>query len=75
MNFADCACFVPEPGQNIHLPLSKKKQAAGDTVHSERRRSRDFAAYLARNAGITQIDIKKDGAIRSGVYVFLGFAE
>src|SRR5215467_10050561 len=22
-----CACFVPEPGQNIHLPLSKKKQA------------------------------------------------
>src|SRR5262245_51857257 len=21
----DCACFVPEPGQNIHLPLSKKK--------------------------------------------------
>ena len=19
-----CACFVPEPGQNIHLPLSKK---------------------------------------------------
>src|SRR4030095_3950555 len=24
---AGCACFVPEPGQNIHLPLSKKKQA------------------------------------------------
>jgi hypothetical protein len=23
-----CACFVPEPGQNIHLPLSKKKQAS-----------------------------------------------
>src|SRR5262249_40210079 len=22
-----CACSVPEPGQNIHLPLSKKKQA------------------------------------------------
>ena len=21
------SCFVPEPGQNIHLPLSKKKQA------------------------------------------------
>jgi hypothetical protein len=21
-----CACFVPEPGQNIHPPLSKKKQ-------------------------------------------------
>src|SRR5262245_38286302 len=20
-----CACFVPEPGQNIHLPLPKKK--------------------------------------------------
>src|SRR5215472_3929711 len=20
-----CACFVPEPGQNIYLPLSKKK--------------------------------------------------
>ena len=24
---AGCACFVPEPGQNIHLPLSDKKQA------------------------------------------------
>ena len=23
----DCARFVPERGQNIHLPLSKKKQA------------------------------------------------
>jgi hypothetical protein len=22
-----CDCFVPEPGQNIHRPLSKKKQA------------------------------------------------
>src|SRR5262245_51442854 len=20
-----CACFVPEPGQNIHVPLPKKK--------------------------------------------------
>jgi hypothetical protein len=23
----DYACFVPEPGQNIHLPLSNTKQA------------------------------------------------
>jgi len=42
MNFADCACFVPEPGQNIHLPLSKKKQAAGDTVHSDGRLTYGF---------------------------------
>jgi hypothetical protein len=27
-----CACFVPEPGQNIHLPLSKKKQAGMEIV-------------------------------------------
>src|SRR5215510_4536942 len=25
-----CACFVPEPGQNIHLPLSKEKAKRGD---------------------------------------------
>ena len=29
---AGCACFVPEPGQNIHLPLSKKKQAGLEIV-------------------------------------------
>src|SRR5262245_28681808 len=23
-----CACFVPEPGQNIHLPLPKKKEGS-----------------------------------------------
>jgi hypothetical protein len=27
-----CACFVPEPGQNIHLPLPKKKQAGFEMV-------------------------------------------
>ena len=26
-DFLGCACFVPEAGQNIHLPLSKTKQA------------------------------------------------
>jgi len=27
-----CANFVPEPGQNIHLPLSKKKQVGVEMV-------------------------------------------
>ena len=27
-----CAHFVPEPGQNIRLPLSKKKQAGFEMV-------------------------------------------
>jgi hypothetical protein len=27
-----CVCFVPEPGQNIHLPLPKKKQAAREML-------------------------------------------
>src|SRR5262249_17137108 len=29
LSLTDYACFVPEPGQNIHLPLSKKKQSGG----------------------------------------------
>src|SRR5262249_2348864 len=38
------SCFVPEPAQNIHLPLSKKKQAGFEVVGLScqwRRRSRD----------------------------------
>ena len=27
-----CACFVPEPGQNIHRPLSKKNKRASKWV-------------------------------------------
>ena len=30
--FFGCACFVPEPGQNIQFPLSKKKQAGFEMV-------------------------------------------
>jgi hypothetical protein len=31
--FSDaCACFLPEPGQNVYLPLSKKKQAGFEIV-------------------------------------------
>ena len=29
---AGCPCSVPEPGQNIHLPLPKKKQAGFEIV-------------------------------------------
>ena len=59
-----CACFVPERGQNIYLPFSKKKQAGretklgflvnGDAVHAERGRLGDSAAHLATNAMTTQ---------------------
>jgi hypothetical protein len=30
LEFFGCACFVPERGQNIHIPLSEKKQATGE---------------------------------------------
>jgi hypothetical protein len=32
LEFLDCARLVPEPGQNIHLPLPKKKQADFEIV-------------------------------------------
>jgi hypothetical protein len=42
-----CARFVPEAGQNIHLPLPRKKQAAGENVHVDRRLYNGVPVLLA----------------------------